>query len=71
MAEQKDWSSPFLKKATKLQPTAEQPSTNRLQTITKRYPATEDKEATSRRHGLAMIGATHQIFLAHHLPGIW
>ena len=51
MVEEKDWSSPSLIKATTLQPTAEQPPTNRLQTIqedillqkTKRRPHQEGR----------------------------
>ena len=49
MAEYKDWSSTSLIKATKLQPTAEQPSNKQTANCQKRYPTPEDKkEATSR-----------------------
>ena len=50
MAEQKDWSSPSLRKTTKLQPTAEQPSTKQTGNYQERYCTLEDKEeATSRQ----------------------
>ena len=45
MAEEKTWSSPLIT-ATKLQPTAEQPSTYRLQTIQKDTLLRETEEAT-------------------------
>ena len=49
MAEKKDWSAPSLIKATKLQPTAEQPSTKYTTNYQKIYPTSECKEeATSR-----------------------
>ena len=50
MAEQNNWNSSSLIKATKLQPTAKQLSTKQTGNYQKRYPTTEDKEeATSRQ----------------------
>ena len=47
---EQDWSSPSLIKATKLQATADQPSTKQTENYKKRYPTPEDKEeATSRQ----------------------
>ena len=43
MAEEKDWSSPSLIKARKLQPIAEQPSTKYTRNYQQRYPTPENK----------------------------
>ena len=49
MVEQKDWSSPYLIKTTKLQPNAEQRSTKWTGNFQKSYPTPEvEEEVTSR-----------------------
>lgn len=49
MAEQKDWNSPSVMKATKLQPTAKQPSKKQTRNYQKRYRTLEDKEEITSR----------------------